>query len=59
MNTLMITDRLFLAIDLLERLLRFDPSARIQVDEALEHPYFVAFHDPANEVSKCYTPTYI
>jgi hypothetical protein len=29
------------------------------VDEALEHPYFVAFHDPANEVSKTYTPTYI
>ncbi|SAM08647.1 hypothetical protein [Absidia glauca] len=39
------------AIDLLERLLMFDPSSRIQVDEALEHPYFVAFHDPANEVN--------
>ncbi|ORZ06083.1 kinase-like domain-containing protein [Absidia repens] len=38
------------AIDLLERLLMFDPFTRIEVDEALQHPYFAAFHDPANEV---------
>ncbi|KAE8270286.1 hypothetical protein A4X09_0g2042 [Tilletia walkeri] len=29
-----------LAIDLLEKLLRFDPSERISADEALRHPYF-------------------
>ncbi|KAI8335373.1 cell wall integrity MAP kinase [Chlamydoabsidia padenii] len=39
------------AIDLLERLLTFDPSLRIQVDDALEHPYFESFHDPINEIN--------
>lgn len=29
-----------LAIDLLEKLLRFDPSQRLSCDEALKHPYF-------------------
>lgn len=30
----------FTAIDLLEKLLKFDPTARISADEALRHPYF-------------------
>ena len=29
-----------LAIDLLEKLLRFDPAQRLSCDEALKHPYF-------------------
>jgi len=28
------------AIDLLEKLLKFDPTQRISADEALRHPYF-------------------
>ncbi|CAG8484783.1 9860_t:CDS:10 [Paraglomus occultum] len=38
-----------LAIDLLERLLSFDPSERITVEEALEHPYLAVWHDPNDE----------
>lgn len=37
------------AIDLLERMLTFDPDKRITVYEALEHPYLSAYHDPADE----------
>ncbi|CEG75681.1 Putative CMGC/MAPK protein kinase [Rhizopus microsporus] len=37
------------ALDLLEKLLTFDPSSRITVEEALEHPYFELFHDPNDE----------
>ena len=29
-----------LALDLLDKLLKFDPSQRISADEALRHPYF-------------------
>lgn len=47
-------DRLFplanpLALDLLEKLLKFDPAARITVEEALEHPYLSTYHDKADE----------
>lgn len=38
-----------LAIDLLERLLTFDPAQRITVEEALEHPYLAVWHDPNDE----------
>ncbi|KAJ2003470.1 mitogen activated protein kinase [Coemansia thaxteri] len=40
-----------LALDLLEKLLDFDPSTRITVDEILAHPYLKAYHNPADEVS--------
>jgi len=36
----------FTAIDLLERLLQFDPSKRITAAEALTHPYFTASVNP-------------
>jgi len=38
-----------LAIDLLEKMLVFDPSQRITVSEALKHPYLAVLHDPMDE----------
>lgn len=38
-----------LALDLLERMLAFDPAVRITCDEALQHPYLAVWHDPADE----------
>lgn len=37
------------ALDLLDRLLAFDPSSRISVEEALAHPYLAVWHDPSDE----------
>jgi mitogen-activated protein kinase 7 len=37
------------AIDLLEKLLDFDPAKRITVEEALEHPYLEVYHDESDE----------
>jgi serine/threonine protein kinase len=37
------------AIDLLQRMLVFDPSKRITVDEALHHPYLASLHDINDE----------
>jgi mitogen-activated protein kinase 7 len=39
-----------IALDLLEKLLTFDPASRIDVETALNHPYFNLFHDPKDEV---------
>jgi mitogen-activated protein kinase 7 len=36
-------------LDLLEKLLTFDPAARITVEEALAHPYLEAYHDVEDE----------
>lgn len=44
-----------IALDLLEKLLTFDPAARINVDEALSHPYLDAYHDTEDEVCKIYS----
>ncbi|GAB2285134.1 Mitogen-activated protein kinase 1 [Dionaea muscipula] len=38
-----------LAIDLVERMLTFDPTRRITVEEALAHPYLTRLHDIADE----------
>ncbi|CAG8607444.1 16583_t:CDS:10 [Dentiscutata erythropus] len=38
-----------LAIDLLERLLTFDPAQRITVEKALDHPYLAVWHEPNDE----------
>lgn len=38
------------AIDLLERMLTFNPDRRITAENALAHPYFAEYHDPADEV---------
>lgn len=38
-----------LALDLLDRLLAFNPVKRITVEEALRHPYLEPYHDPEDE----------
>lgn len=37
------------AVDLLAKLLVFDPASRITVQEALEHPWLAAYHDVSDE----------
>ncbi|KAL2328675.1 hypothetical protein Fmac_022102 [Flemingia macrophylla] len=44
-----------LAIDLAEKMLVFDPSKRITVEEALNHPYMASLHE-INEEPICPTP---
>jgi serine/threonine protein kinase len=38
-------------LDLLDKMLDLNPSRRITVDEALEHPYLETMHDPEDEPS--------
>uniref|UniRef100_A0A5F8G9T4 Mitogen-activated protein kinase 15 n=1 Tax=Monodelphis domestica TaxID=13616 RepID=A0A5F8G9T4_MONDO len=45
------------ALDLLERLLVFDPEKRLTADEALRHPYVKRFHCPAKEPALDYEVT--
>jgi mitogen-activated protein kinase 7 len=37
------------ALDLLDKMLAFDPSTRISVEQALEHPYLHIWHDASDE----------
>ena len=37
------------ALDLLDRLLTFDPNKRIDVCDALAHPYLKQHYDPSDE----------
>lgn len=37
------------ALDLLDKMLAFDPSSRISVEQALEHPYLQIWHDASDE----------
>ncbi|XP_039118450.1 mitogen-activated protein kinase homolog MMK1-like [Dioscorea cayenensis subsp. rotundata] len=43
------------AIDLVEKMLTFNPSQRITVEDALAHPYFASLHDTSDE-PVCMTP---
>ncbi|XP_002741665.1 mitogen-activated protein kinase 15-like [Saccoglossus kowalevskii] len=42
------------AIDLLKKLLQFNPHRRITVEDALRHPYVSRFHNTAGEISLDY-----
>lgn len=44
-----------LAIDLIEKMLTYNPTNRITVEQALEHPYMATLYDPTNE-TVCATP---
>jgi mitogen-activated protein kinase 7 len=37
------------ALDLLDKLLAFDPSRRVSVEDALEHEYLGVWHDASDE----------
>eukprot|EP00051_Salpingoeca_urceolata_P006059 m.80509 g.80509 ORF g.80509 m.80509 type:complete len:449 (+) comp14665_c0_seq6:1040-2386(+) len=37
------------AVDLLERLIVFDPAKRLSAKEAIRHPFLARFHDPSDE----------
>jgi serine/threonine protein kinase len=41
-----------LALDLMEKMLTFNPQKRISIDEALAHPYLKSLHNPKTE-AKC------
>ncbi|KAL5492454.1 hypothetical protein ACEPAI_3901 [Sanghuangporus weigelae] len=43
------------AIDLLAKMLAFDPDQRITVTQALEHPWLASYHD-VNDEPECPTP---
>ena len=38
-----------LAIDLLEKMLVFDPRSRVRAGDALAHDYLAPYHDPSDE----------
>jgi mitogen-activated protein kinase 15 len=43
------------AIDLLRSMMQFNPSKRLTIEQALEHPYVAQFHNPDDEPSCQYT----
>lgn len=39
------------ALDLLDKMLTFNPNRRITIEDALAHPYLEQYYDPNDEVS--------
>lgn len=52
----MFPDKSELALDLLEKLLAFNPVKRITVEDALKHPYLEPYHDPEDEPTAAPVP---
>lgn len=50
MQAKLILKIVFLALDLLDKMLTFNPHKRIEVEEALAHPYLEQYYDPSDEV---------
>ncbi len=48
-NILLILPSLPAALDLLEKMLVFDPRTRINATDALAHEYLAPYHDPTDE----------
>jgi len=46
------------ALDILSKLLQFNPNKRITADQSLEHPYLEQFHNPEEEIA-CEQPIQI
>lgn len=44
-----LVSNIIIAVDLLERMLVFDPKKRIRAGEALAHEYLAPYHDPTDE----------
>jgi hypothetical protein len=40
----------FTAVDLMEKLLVFDPKERLTASQAIAHPHMATFHNPSDEV---------
>ena len=40
---------ILVAIDLLEKMLVFDPRSRVRAGDALAHEYLAPYHDPSDE----------
>jgi len=42
----------FAALDLLDKMLTFNPFKRVDVETALAHPYLEQYYDPSDEVRR-------
>jgi len=47
------------ALDLLDKMLTFNPFKRVDVETALAHPYLEQYYDPSDEVTKATTYRYL
>ncbi|XP_040859640.1 mitogen-activated protein kinase 1 isoform X1 [Ochotona curzoniae] len=47
------------ALDLLDKMLTFNPHKRIEVEQALAHPYLEQYYDPSDEVSTVLLPSLV